>query len=392
MTRLITYSLRNDSRDSDDYYRAVAAFADSWFAVATRDLENILTGFRAYRLSHHQSDRTDAEYAFELLALGVMLHEHADDISYLPNAVARVLNWLVRAQENYPSCEDQIKRWRGQIAEWAQSDGSKTNRRDAVGSLIDWLRANGDTTKADRFAQWQRYFHEIGFASTRHVTARCIAIASDFIASSEIALGRYTPQVPAFLAKVAPKYRGRYDAELVSRTRAEYHLGMLGTEILNRAYRQRFLSAKQKIVIVPPCMRAQPEGKCKAISTPYGAKCQACTPSCRVHQITKLGEKHGFDVYIIPDELRVFGSGTGDSRLGVVGVSCALTNWGGGWDADDAHIAAQGVLLDYVGCTYHWDDEGFATDTNLKKLQEVVGVARASEVSETSEVLERGTL
>ncbi len=372
MTRLITYSLRNGSRDSDDYYRAVAAFADSWFAVAARDLENIFLGFREYRLAHHQPDRTDAEYAFELLALGVLLHEHADDISCLPGHVAHVLNFLVHVQEHYPSYEDQIKRWRGQIAGWVRDVGSETNRRDDVGSLMNWLRANGDATKADRFAQWQSYFHEIGFASTRHVTARCIAIACDFIASSEIALGKYTPQVPTFLAKVAPKYRGRYDAELVSRTRAEYHLGMLGTEILNRAYRQRFLSAKQKIVIVPPCMRAQPEDKCKAISTSYGAKCQACTPSCRVHQITKLGEKRGFDVYIIPDELRVFGSGTGDSRLGVVGVSCALTNWGGGWDADDAHIAAQGVLLDYVGCTYHWDDEGFATDTNLKKLQEVV--------------------
>ena len=374
MTRLITYSLRNGGRDSHDYYQSVAAFADSWFAVATGDLENIFLGFRQYRLSHHQPDRTDAEYAFELLALGVLLHEHADEISCLPNSVARLLDFLVRAQEHYPPCEDHIKRWRGQIAAWAREVESQAENRDDVDSLIKWLRANGDTTQADRFAQWQCYFHEIGFASTRHITARCIAIASDFIASSEIALGKYTPQVPVFLAKVAPKYRGRYDAELVSRTRAEYHLGMLGTEILNRAYRQRFLSTKQKIVIVPPCMRAQPEDKCKSIPTPYGAKCQACTLSCRVHQITKLGEKRGFDVYIIHDELRVFGSGAGDSRLGVVGVSCALTNWSGGWDADDAHIAAQGVLLDYVGCTYHWDDEGFATDTNLKKLQEVVGI------------------
>jgi hypothetical protein len=379
MTRLITYSLRDGERDSHDYYQSVAAFADSWFAVATRDLENILTGFRAHRLSHRQSDRTDAEYAFELLALGVLLHEHVDDISRLPNYVARLLNFLVRVQEHYPSIEDHLKRWRGRIAAWARSGGSQTENGDDVDSLIKWLRANGATTQADRFAQWQSYFHEIGFGSTRHITARCIAIASDFIASSEIALGKYTPQVPTFLAKVAPKYQGRYDAELVSRTRAEYHLGMLGTEILNRAYRQRFLSAKQKIVIVPPCMRAQPEDKCKAIQTRYGAKCQACTPSCRVHQITKLGEKRGFDVYIIPDELRVFGAGAGDSRLGVVGVSCALTNWSGGWDADDAHIAAQGVLLDYVGCTYHWDDEGFPTDTNLKKLQEVVGIMNNEE-------------
>ncbi len=149
---------------------------------------------------------------------------------------------------------------------------------------------------------------------------------------------------------------------------------MLGTEILSRAYRQRFLSAKRKIVIVPPCMRAQPEEKCKAIQTPFGAKCQACTPSCRVHQITKLGEKRGFEVYMIPDELRVFGSGAGDGSLGVVGVACALTNWGGGWDADSIGVPAQGLLLDHVGCKYHWDRKGILTDINLPQLAKILGI------------------
>ncbi|MBI5715203.1 MAG: hypothetical protein HZC38_17535, partial [Chloroflexi bacterium] len=183
MTRPITYSLRDGGRDSHDYYQSVAAFADSWFTVATRDLENIFLGFRGYRLAHHQTDRTDPEYAFELLALGVLLHEHADDISSLPNHIARLLNFLVRLQEHYPSIEDHLKRWRGKIAAWARDVESQTENRDDVDSLIKWLRANGDTTQADRFAQWQPYFHEIGSASTRHITACCVAIASDFIAS-----------------------------------------------------------------------------------------------------------------------------------------------------------------------------------------------------------------
>jgi hypothetical protein len=150
---------------------------------------------------------------------------------------------------------------------------------------------------------------------------------------------------------------------------------MLGSEILNRAYRQRFLASRKKVVIVPPCMRAKPEGECKALVTPFGAKCQACTPTCRVHQVTKLGEKTGFEVFIIPDELHVFGSGTANQGLGLVGVSCVLTNWSGGWEADEMNIPAQGILLDYVGCKYHWDKKGFPTDTNLTKLQEVMGVA-----------------
>jgi hypothetical protein len=107
--------------------------------------------------------------------------------------------------------------------------------------------------------------------------------------------------------------------------------------------------------------------------TPLGERCAACTPTCRIHQVTKLGEKHGFSVFMIPEELRVFGGGNGaGATMGVVGVSCILTNWTGGWDAERIGLPAQGVLLDYVGCKFHWDDDGFPTDINLHKLMEIV--------------------
>jgi len=147
----------------------------------------------------------------------------------------------------------------------------------------------------------------------------------------------------------------------------------IGVRDLNRAYRERFLATKHKVVILPPCMCA-PVEECKAVDTPLGAKCQACTPGCRVHQVTKLGEKLGFGVTMIPDDMKVFGSGNSAEPPGLLGVSCALTNWNGGWDAGAIGIPCQGLLLDYVGCKYHWDKNGIPTDTNLKKLREILGV------------------
>jgi hypothetical protein len=125
-------------------------------------------------------------------------------------------------------------------------------------------------------------------------------------------------------------------------------------------------------------MRIQPEEQCKAVSTPFGARCQACTPACRVHQLTRLGDKKGFDVFIMPDELRVFtaggagGGSGGPGPVGVIGVSCALTNWSGGWDVDGLGVPAQGLLLDYPGCSYHWDKKGIPTDINFKELEELL--------------------
>jgi hypothetical protein len=66
-----------------------------------------------------------------------------------------------------------------------------------------------------------------------------------------------------------------------------------------------------------------------------------------------------------------FCTGSHSTRVLVVGVSCVLTNWSGGWDTDTLGLPVQGLLLDYVGCSYHWDERGIPTDTNLNKLVEI---------------------
>ncbi len=377
MTRIITYSLRLEAQNSDEYYRAIAAFADEWLVRAMGHVGGDVTRFRDYRWSHGAADRSEAECAFELLALGVMLREHGDEAMRWPAPVSHWLSWMVAAQSRWPRAEGLIKAVRGWMG-WLVRDRQVAHADHTLKGLMAWLRANGDGARADRFEQWMDYFETIGEPSTRDLLSRCQALAGDFAEVALATLGRYTVNVDHFVSKTAPLYRRRYDAALVARSRLEYHLGMLATEVLSRAYRERFLAARRKIVIVPPCMHAQPDDKCQAIETSLGAKCQACTPTCRVHQITKLGEKRGFEVYMIPDELRVFGRARGAGSLGVLGVSCALTNWAGGWEADALGLPAQGVLLDYVGCHYHWDEVGLTTDVNLRKLAEMATGAHAA--------------
>ena len=372
MPKIITYSLRLDQPDSDAYYRAVAAFADAWQPEAIRATSALIAGFRDYRLTRNLPDRSDGEYVFELLVIGVLLSEHALDIARMSGFVRSILKGLVSIQKRWPPTEKAVKRlrgWTGALARMFTPAGQPAAA--SLAGLLDWLRANEENGKADRLAEWQVFFdtNPAAFAAS----AACLALAARFADASQAALGQYTAQVPAFLQASAPTRRWQYDAEFVARTRTEYHLGMLGTEVLNRAYRQRFLATAQRIVIVPPCMRIQPEEQCKAATTPFGARCQACTPACRVHQLTRLGEKKGFGVFIMPDELRVFGAGEGKgpAHIGVVGVSCALTNWSGGWDVDGLGIPAQGLLLDYCGCSYHWDKKGIPTDLNLRTILKI---------------------
>jgi hypothetical protein len=382
MTRILTYSLRLDQNDSDDYYQRVAEYATRWSERALRKTGKIVAGFQAYRKSIGSSDRTDSEYAFELLALGVLLHEHGEEAGELPGWLARIMEALVRAQTRYTMVEGAVKRLRGWMAPPGKTRRSNRSGLEDFHKLLTWLRANGEVGQAERLAQWQAYLAAAGGEEAARMIRVSLELARQFDGESREVFGRYTQGVPRFLEEVAPLHRRQYDYVFVSRTRLEYHLGLLGSELLSRAYRQRFLASRRKAVILPPCMRAKQEdgvsevgalaGGCRAVQTPFGARCQGCTPSCRVHQITCLGKKRGFEVFIIPDELRVFAPGRSQGDLGLVGVSCALTNWGGGWEAQSMGVPAQGVLLDYVGCKYHWDEAGFPTDVNLHKLIEVL--------------------
>jgi hypothetical protein len=310
--------------------------------------------------------RPPAACAFDLLVLGILWREHGGDSVRLSHTGKYILRRMLEIQDRLPMCEAGIKTLRGLIYRIGRKQGKETTN-DQLDDLVDWLKATGENTIAMRLEEWRLYFQACG--GIEPFRDRIVQLAEVFSSTSLQQLGKYTDRVEKYLRDEARKHKWRYDASLLNRTRTEYHLAMLGNEILNRTYRSAFCERKVKIVILPPCMRAEGDGRCKAVPTRMGQRCAGCMPGCRVHQITLMGEKKGFQVFMIPDELRVFGAGREEENTpGVVGVSCLLTNWSGGWDLERLGISGQGVLLDFVGCSYHWDKAGFPTDLNLHRL------------------------
>jgi uncharacterized protein len=247
----------------------------------------------------------------------------------------------------------------------------------ALENLLHWLSASGDfPQEVLRLSAWRDFLQTASPAESAAILSAAQDFADWFEQASLEKLGCYTPQVESFLAQSGPRYRWRRDAVLCGRQRIEYHLNMVGAEILNRAFRDSFLQTERKVLFLPPCMKAKPDLDCQATSTPVGERCAGCTPGCRVHQLTKLGEKHGFLVFMIPDDLGTLSSGSGRAvtgdGIGVVGVSCVLTNTSGGWETRQQGIPAQGIPLDYCGCSYHWHKKGIPTDVNLPHLLQVM--------------------
>ena len=386
MNEIITYSLRAGEKFSDQYYRDIAIFTDLALAEASQRARSIIKEFQGFiQQTGRESLRSQSEYIFEFLTLGVLWNtyaEHAIDSNGLPQ---RFLAALAKLRKQNESLKPGIDFIRGILATLflfrQSSDGYKNPvpTLEKLNQLLSWLAATGDfTEEVKRLNAWRDFLSTKRHEEVARDLDTAAALADWFQSQSLEALGCYTPNVEEFLIHTHPAYRWREDVIFCGRRRVEYHLNMVGTEIMNRAFRDQFLKTERKVVFMPPCMRAKPDGECKAHPTPFGEHCRACTPTCRVHQVTKLGEKHGFEVFIIPDELSVMSDKKmktpNSNRLGLVGVSCPLTNMTGGWETRRLGIPAQGVLLDYCGCPWHWHKQGIPTDININQLLRVLDI------------------
>ena len=250
-----------------------------------------------------------------------------------------------------------------------------------VQRLVQWLRSQGRTAQSKRFAEWDAFIESYEPQKSQEIILQALTLAHEFDIESAPELDLYTEGIVEYLHELAPRTTWRYDNEQVRRSRLEYHLGMLGTEILNREFRERFAASKRKVVLAPACMRArqlarETEEKCQAVETPLGFLCRGCTPTCRVHQITQIGKKSGFEVFIFQDRMRnsIMQDWSRLDGVGILEIACALTAWDYGWELEDAGIPAQGLLLDYATCRDYWNparptDSVVVTDTNINKIR-----------------------
>ena len=384
----ITYSLRDGQKRSDQYYKQISDITDEVLAEAENRAKTLLDSFQTYlQDTNREALRIRSEYAFELLTLGVLWRVYAGYSLGLSRTSKRLLEWLLRQRKKIIILKPVIDIFRGVLAEFilpstnSQSGRIPAPKKENLDHLLDWLSASGDfKEEVKRLSAWRDFLTNQDPEEIVKNLNIAISYAAWFDKRSMAVLGHYTPHVDQFLEKSIPDYRWREDKIFCGRQRVEYHLNMIGAEILNRTMRDRFLDTERKIVLLPPCMKAKFDDGCEATPTNFGERCAACTPDCRVHQVTQLGKKYGFDVLIMGPELSAFSDNkkakpTMDSSVGIIGASCPLTNVTGGWETRDLGVPAQGILLDYCGCPWHWDlGRGLSTDINFNQLLRLLDI------------------
>ncbi len=378
----ITYRLSNNGTSAASYYGAVAEFTDLVLARAQSTLVPEARKFHRFVIAYDLEDpRSIEEYTYELLNLGVLWRAYGDIASSVRVAPFHLMANLGEWRKTHQRLKPVIDVFRGVLLSVFLLP--KTVRRvseseigiSELGRLVTWLEATGDFREdAFRYVRWLGY---LGLETSERVTSfmeTLVTFAAWFETESANRMGTFTPNVEAFLDERSSYYRWREDRFSCLRSRAEYHLNMVGAEIMNRAYRHDFVSCEKKTVLAPGCMRARPAETCEGVKTADGIRCSGCESSCHVNQLREIGLRHGADVVVIPHstDLARWSAQPGAPAHGVVGVACLSVLVEGGWELRRNNVPAQCILLNECGCRKHWDDAGFPTSLDVRQLKTVL--------------------
>lgn len=382
MSEVVTYSLINHKQNSDRYYTEIASLSKEIWEVVEHDLCHLLDNFQAFVSNTGLEPlRSKAEYAIEALTLGVYWHSYANQALSVRKLPLKTMKLISSLRKRFSILKPLADTFKGILLTLYFNSQDPQEQPDAepdmhsLELLLGWLAAVGDFDKdVARLNNWIKYF---SYKDKEYIQAAIhdiSKIAIHFEEKYKQQLSCYTPKVNSFIKEAEKNRSFREDTIFCRRREVEYHLNMVGAEIMNQAFRSSFLNTNQKMLLLPACIRSKNSTSCKSKKTPNGYSCTNCTPACRVSQFTSLGDTHGFSVYVIPHESDALSFSAGEDTVGIVGVACVLQLLSGGWKAKDLNFVPQCVLLDYCGCKNHWHDEGIVTDINFNKLCEVLQI------------------
>ena len=395
--KIITYSLKDINNSSDNYYNCIGIFTEMVIGKAKEFTEKSIKDFRSYSIeTGHQSVSSWRESIVDALTLGVLWKAYGNTVICLNPMFRGVLAAISKNRSKYYHLKRGLDSIKGVLITLTLSHPLLHKHKldipdiTQVKELLSWLEAFGDfEQEVKRLKRWVDFMSTTSISnnsipnytvpnntvpnnsiSDKHNYLKdLIEFADWFEVEAQKRLGKYTYNVDNFLKEKQSLYRWREDRIFCFRKPIEYHLNMVGAQILSMEYREDFENSHKNKVLLPVCMRSRPEGKCMAKPQALGSVCAKCTPECIVNTITSLGDKNGYEVYMISHESSAFSA---EDMGGIVGVSCVTRLIEGGWKAKELGLPPQCVVLDYCGCKNHWDDNGIPTTLNISELNKIM--------------------
>ncbi len=392
------YDLRDPSGTSDRFYRVIAELADRTSMELERAAAPVLDEYSSFCATvRREEPRSRSEYGVELLTLGLVRWRYACATRQTPRLVVVLASWLYSLRSHFPRFKGSVDVLRGWIlgaffvralrreeagreerdVPWRRrrTGGSCFDANAEFDALVRWLAATGEfKEECLRLESWRAYLQTMPSHQAWAVLMTAARIFATFQKDAERLCGGYTACLKSFQERCAPAHRRDEDALLVSKSAAEYHLNMVAAELMNRGMRRGFCSTRERVVLVPGCMRARSDAGCRAVARGCDIECGGCDDTCQVMRLRNLGRRDGFLVRIVPHSTsftRWLERYRASSNTGIIPVACPLHLVAGGYEVRRLGLRAQCVLLDYCGCKRHWHAEGIPTAANERQVKSI---------------------
>lgn len=377
-TQNIIYNLKNGSHDSEPYYRQIKIFTAKVMQDCEEQAGDLVDDYLAFLKTLDNSfkpiDRK--EYLFEALLLGVYMQEYggfAMGSDYPGMFLMKALGNMRKKGGFSKKLADYLRgRW-GMILLMNEKYRTRFMFPSTTnfGRLLLWLEATAEFgPQSKKVKTWHWFFRSLTRIEASIYLSVLTQLAMWFTLAASRELGVYTTGVDGFTNKVVEEYKNREDAISVNKRSVEYHLNMVGAEVMNGVFSDRFQAKYYKVLLLPPCMRKPSASGCCAVATERGSICTGCNEDCAVNQLRKTGLQEGFEVLIMhhasrpPDWLS---DPEKNFNTGIIGVACLTNLVTGGWIIQSLGLPAQCVVLDHCGCR-HWYKEPISTALNGKEL------------------------
>ncbi len=376
-TETVTYSLCGNGTETASYYVDVASFTVE-FMERIRE-EKSIEEFNYYIAEKELEPIDSAVYGLEFLMIGVLWRVYGRRAVAGSMYVGKLLSSVYGLRSRSAIARSAIDRLKGIAGTTILARNRKhesTIDLKQFGRLLGWLRASGEfEQESKRLVIWFDFLTARTPGESQNKLLRAVRLASWFEQRSEERLGCYTLRVDAYIENNRERLKWKENRVFCSRERVEYHLNMVGAEIMNRAFHDSFAATKEKRVFLPVCMRSKSGEACKAVKEGEGYLCKSCSKYCQVNMITAMAKEYGCKVLIIPHASTAFGHHrVREGEVGIVGVACVLNLISGGYKARELGYQPQCVLLHNSGCIQHWHPTGIKTSIDLDRLKDIMNM------------------
>jgi hypothetical protein len=177
MHDIITYTLRNNQENSNNFYEDLTLFTAEVLTVAESLAGKVLDSYRSYVTDNSREKlRSREEYILELLMLGVLWQVYSGDALELEEMPCLILTGLTEMRQNNGALKPGIDFLRGILSTLFLSPDLHDHpavtalKVDNLKKLLNWLAATGDfTQEVKRLKVWKDFFCTLPAAEVQKI-------------------------------------------------------------------------------------------------------------------------------------------------------------------------------------------------------------------------------